>query len=71
MKCDETKIAMLLWNAQMRYQECRDGVLGQLRAEGFVEPKVSTSLSESATNVSMFVMPPSWMASAANPGSVL
>jgi serine/threonine protein kinase/ABC-type uncharacterized transport system substrate-binding protein len=41
----ETRIALLLWNAQVRYQRCRDGVIEELRAEGFVEPQVGITVA--------------------------
>jgi hypothetical protein len=37
----QTKVGILLWNTQPRYQRCKDGVIEQLRQEGFAEPQVS------------------------------
>jgi putative ABC transport system substrate-binding protein len=37
----ERKIGILLWNSQPRYEQCKDGILEQLRKEGFKEPNVS------------------------------
>jgi putative tryptophan/tyrosine transport system substrate-binding protein len=34
----ERRVGILLWNAQPRYEHCRDGLLEVLRAEGFTEP---------------------------------
>ncbi len=35
------RIGILLWNSQPRYEQCKDGILEQLRKEGFKEPEVS------------------------------
>jgi putative ABC transport system substrate-binding protein len=40
----KTKIGILLWNAQVRYQQCRDGVIDELRHEGFAEPEVAITV---------------------------
>jgi serine/threonine protein kinase/ABC-type uncharacterized transport system substrate-binding protein len=40
----DAKIGILLWSPQIRYQQCRDGVIEELREEGFVEPEVQITV---------------------------
>jgi len=46
----ETSIGVLLWNAQPRYEECKNGVLEQLRKEGFKEPQVTFVIEQADGN---------------------
>jgi putative ABC transport system substrate-binding protein len=43
----QQKVGILLWNNQPRYEQTKDGLLEQLRQEGFAEPKV-TVITEDA-----------------------
>jgi ABC-type uncharacterized transport system substrate-binding protein len=40
----DAKIGILLWSPQVRYQQCRDGVIEELREEGFIEPQVAITV---------------------------
>ena len=46
----ETKIGIILWNAQVRYQKCRDGVIEELREEGFIEPHVAITVEHASAH---------------------
>jgi len=37
----EKRVAILLWNSQPRYEQCRQGLLEALKAEGFKEPETA------------------------------
>jgi putative ABC transport system substrate-binding protein len=43
-------IGVLLWNPQPRYEECKNGVLEQLRKEGFKEPQVTFVIEQADGN---------------------
>jgi putative ABC transport system substrate-binding protein len=45
-KFGKHRIGVLLWNAQVRYQQCRDGVIEGLRAEGFVSPDLLITVEQ-------------------------
>ena len=46
----EMKIGVLLWNNQARYEQCKDGLVEELRQEGFAPPKVSFVVEEANGN---------------------
>jgi putative ABC transport system substrate-binding protein len=46
----ETRIGVLLWNSQPRYEECKNGVLDQLHKEGFKEPQVTFVIEQADGN---------------------
>jgi putative tryptophan/tyrosine transport system substrate-binding protein len=37
----EKRVAILLWNSQPRYEQCRQGLIEALKAEGFKEPETT------------------------------
>jgi putative ABC transport system substrate-binding protein len=47
----ETKIGVLLWNPQRRYEQCKEGVIDQLRQEGFKEPEVTLVIEQANGNM--------------------
>jgi putative ABC transport system substrate-binding protein len=47
----ETRIGILLWNPQLRYEQCKQGVIDQLRQEGFKEPEVTLVVEEAHGNM--------------------
>ncbi|HKC12350.1 MAG TPA: ABC transporter substrate-binding protein [Vicinamibacteria bacterium] len=46
----ETRIGVLLWNPQLRYEQCKDGAIEQLRQEGFKEPEVTFVIEQANGN---------------------
>jgi putative ABC transport system substrate-binding protein len=47
----ETRIGILLWNPQLRYEQCKQGVIDQLRQEGFKEPEVTLVVEQAHGNM--------------------
>jgi putative ABC transport system substrate-binding protein len=47
----ETRIGILLWNPQLRYEQCKEGVIDQLRQEGFKEPAVTLVVEQAHGNM--------------------
>jgi putative ABC transport system substrate-binding protein len=47
----ETRIGVLLWNPQLRYEQCKEGVIEQLRQEGFKEPGVTLVIEQANGNM--------------------
>jgi len=48
----ETRVGVLLWNPQLRYEQCREGIIEQLRQEGFKEPEVTFVIEQANGNMS-------------------
>jgi putative ABC transport system substrate-binding protein len=46
----DTKVGILLWNTQARYEQCKNGVVEQLKAEGFAEPQISLVVEQADGN---------------------
>jgi putative ABC transport system substrate-binding protein len=46
----QAKVGILLWNNQPRYTQCEEGVLAQLKEEGFAPPKVSFTVEQADGN---------------------
>jgi len=46
----EKKIGVLLWTEEPRYADSRDGVLEQMKKEGFTEPKVTFTMENAGGN---------------------
>ena len=46
----EKKIGVLLWSDESRYAESKDGILEQMKKDGFGEPKVSFTLENAGGN---------------------
>lgn len=46
----EKRIGILLWSDEPRYLESRDGVIEQMKKEGFAEPKVSFVIENAGGN---------------------
>jgi putative ABC transport system substrate-binding protein len=46
----QTRVGILLWNNQPRYQQCKDGVLEALKQEGFQEPRVTFTVEQADGN---------------------
>jgi putative ABC transport system substrate-binding protein len=47
----ETRIGVLLWNRQVRYEQCKEGVIDQLQQEGYKEPEVTIVVEQAHGNM--------------------